>query len=181
MKFFTVAAWQSFDDDPQAFQRVYQSYQRRLQQLAGVLPDRVLELSEPYGIENGLITRVRHDENRRKLQLTIRCGHLQMGYYDLALTYREAEISPEHDRVLASIARSTISARRHDAELFYQEIDLIDDGRMEHRLFFIPGIWISVRCEDLDWARVPRRDRRLPWSADRYPGGPESFALKPEH
>ena len=36
---------------------------------------------------------VRHDRAAHVLHITMRCGDIPMGYYDLALTYVDAEIS----------------------------------------------------------------------------------------
>lgn len=181
MKFFSPSACDTFDE-LEPFGEVYSEYRRYLEGLRGALPDRVLELAEPSGMEDGLIVRVHHDRERHVLRLVLRCGHLQMGYYNLVLTYDGAEISPEHDLALATMARSSFSRTRFGCDLAYHELDVAEGGMIEHRLIFNAKewyhpssggwIWFAVRCRELRWRRAPKRSRRLPPFADRYPGGP---------
>jgi hypothetical protein len=105
-----------------------------------------------------------------------------MGYYNLVLTYEEAELTPEHDELLAMIARSTKTQRSFEYDLAYQEVDATEDEHIEHRLIFYGRAcpdsaaarwpWFSIRCRELKWYREPKRTRRLPPIIDRYPGGP---------
>ena len=119
---------------------------------------------------------VLHDRQAKHLQITIRCGHLQMGYYDLVLDYFGARISDEHDQILAVVARTTRD-RNNSHDLRYQELDLSQDGRIEHRLMFRPGVWISIICDELTFQRVPKPDGKLPRFKDRYPGGPPASII----
>ena len=108
---------------------------------------------------------------------------VQMGYYNLLLNYEDAELTPEHDEVLAMIARTTKTQRVFDCDLAYQEVDTSEDRRIEHSLIFygrtcpesasIRWPWFSIRCRELQWHREPKRTRRLPPSQDRYPGAPD--------
>jgi len=182
VRFFSPEVCDTFDDF-EPFRKVYGDYRRHLEGLRGVLPERVLELAEPSGMEDALVVRVNHDRERRVLRLVLRCGHLQMGYYNLVLTYEDAELRPEHDAALARIARSTKSQSFFGCDLAYHEVDAAEGGRIEHSLIFHASewhhpsaggwIWFSVRCRALRWRREPRRTRRLPPSQDRYPGGPQ--------
>ena len=126
----------SWDDSPAAWAAFHQAYSRHLEQMRGVLPDHVLELTQLQGVDDGLIVEVRHDQAERVLHLTLRCGPNQMGYYDLILTYEDAEITPEDERLLARLARSTRDRSDHDADLHRHEVDATADGRIEHRLEF---------------------------------------------
>ncbi|RYG39319.1 hypothetical protein EON81_01435 [bacterium] len=174
MKFFTADRYASLSaeqDDFEIFRRTWEAYIKHLKTLEGVLPDHVLELAKPSGVENGLLVRVRHHRARRVLKLVLRCGDIPTGYYDLLLTYRGAAISPEHDRVLAAVAAGTSSVR-HEFDLDSHELDVTEDGEIEHRLLFHPGVWLAIRCRSLEWARGPRPNRRLPRIKNRYPEGP---------
>lgn len=179
MKFFKPQKSKAFRN-PGQFKKIAEDYNRHLEKLQDVLPERVLELAKPSGMENGLVVRVDHDRKRRLLRLVLRCGHLQMGYYNLILTYEDAEISPEHDVVLAKVARTTKTQRLHQRDLAYHELDSFEGGRIEHRFLFDsfePGrpdwVWFSIRCRSLRWCREQKRSRRLPPSEDRYPAGPQ--------
>jgi len=183
MRFFTPEACDTFDEI-EPFRLVNEAYRRHLDSLRGTLPANVLELSEPSGMEDGLVVRVDHDRDQHLLKLVLRCGHLQMGYYNLELTYIDAEILPEHDAALATIARSTKTQTDHRCDLAYHEVDAAEDGKIEHRLIFFAldpshpnasgWLWFAVKCRELRWKRVPKKSRRLPPMADRYPGGPSS-------
>ena len=183
MKFFSPEVCDTFEEF-EPFRQTDEKYRRHLEGLRNVLPERVLELAEPSGMDDALVVRVDHDREHRILRLVLRCGDLQMGYSNLVLTYEGAELRPEHDASLARIARSTESQRFFGCDLAYHELDATEDGGIEHRLIFHASkwhhpsaggwIWFAVRCRALGWRRDPRRSRRLPPSEDRYPGGPQN-------
>lgn len=182
MRFFSKEVCDAFDD-AEAFSKVYGEYRQYLEGLRGVLPERVIELAEPSGMEDALVVQVNHDRERRVLRLVLRCGHLQMGYYNLVLTYEDAELLPEHDVALATIAHSTKTQRFHGCDLAYHELDAVEGGKIEHSMIFHASswhhpsaggwMWFSVRCSALTWRREPKKSRRLPPIPDRYPDGPQ--------
>ena len=90
MRFFTPEACDTFDEI-EPFRKVNEEYRRHLACLRGILPEKVQELAEASGMENGLIVHVSHDRTRRILRLVLRCGDLQLGYYNLVLNYEDAE------------------------------------------------------------------------------------------
>lgn len=182
MKYFTPEACDTFDEI-EPFRKVNEQYRGHLTGLRGILPEKVLELAEPSGMENALVVHVAHDRTRRSLRLVLRCGDVQIGYYNLVLTYVDAWLMPEHDVVLARIARTTKTQRIFECDLAYQELDATEDGHIEHRLIFYNRTclepasaswpWFSIRCRELKWHREPKRTRRLQPSEDRYPSGPD--------
>ena len=182
MKCFKPEACDTFDEI-EPFRKVNEEYRRHLTCLRGILPEKVLELAEPSGMENALVVRVAHDRTHRSLRFVLRCGDLQMGYYNLVLTYKDAWLMPEHDVVLAIIARTTKTQRIFECDLAYQELDATEDGHIEHSLIFYGRTcpesastrwpWFSIRCRDLNWHREPTRTRRLPPSENRYLGDPD--------
>lgn len=110
MKFFTPQACATFDD-PEAFQRVDRAYRDHLRGLRGRLDEAALRLAEPAGFENGLVTRIKHGSTSGRLEITLRCGHLKMGYFNLTLTYEGAEMTPDDAVLLARIAQTTLVSR----------------------------------------------------------------------
>ncbi len=183
MKFFTIEdrwfdsgeeymAWETAHDDEKSAKIAYEQYQQHLANLHGILPDHVLALDRLQGIEDGLLVAVKHDRDQKKIALILRCGDLPMGYYDLILRYEGADISPEHERALARIARTTINAGYHESDLASTEIDKTEDGRIAHRFAFHPGCWFEIRCSELTWRTVPQPNRNLPDIKDRFPGYP---------
>jgi hypothetical protein len=182
MKFFTPEALDDFYEY-EPFSTKLQEYREHLLGLHDVLSPEVLALAELLGMDDGLVVRVDHNRIRRVLKLILRCGNVQMGYYNLLLVYKGADLSLEHDSALARIARTTITKRRYGCDLAYHKLDASDEGKIEHRMIFCASesyhpfekgyIWFSIRCDDLLWRRESRRTRRLPPIDDRYPDGPQ--------
>ena len=174
MRFFTLDVynhWYEHFDDV-LLDQVFDRYTAHLESMNGKLPDNVLALAKLSGVDDGLVIRVQHDRSAQVLCLTMRCGDMLTGYYDLALVYEGATITPEHDQVLARVARTTKSHRTFTSDVAYHEVDSSDDGRIEHRLLFHPGVWFAIQCDVLRWDRISRPDRLLPPCPDRYAGGP---------
>ncbi len=119
------------------------------------------------GVDDGLVAQVRHNRINHVLTLVLRCGHLQMGYYDLVLTYEEVILLPQDEQMLAHVARTTRDDGRHKFDLANHELDRAENGSIEHRLLFHPNVWFTIRCGALHWQTVSRSDRRLPPLSDR--------------
>ena len=177
MKFFTLEAYNSEDDDGmqsvESWRSCYEGYQDHVLKMRGALPDSVLEISGQDVFDDGLVTRVRHDREKQALELRLRCGNLQIGYYNMLLTYSAARISVEHDRVLATIARTTTGSHGYSFDCHNTEVDVNADGEIVHRFMFNPGVWFEIACASLVWKKVPKPGRRFAYAADRYLGGPE--------
>jgi hypothetical protein len=147
-------------------------YTRHLTEMQGVLPTEVLELPTLWAVDDGLVVEVRHERKQGILTLVLRCGDYTKGYYDLVLSYEDASLTPTHERTLAKIARTTKTHLRHDFDLAFHEVDRTEEGKIEHRMLFHPGIWFSIRCTTLRWEQIPRPDRRLPRLWERFPNAP---------
>ena len=180
MKFFTLEsyfAWHEFHDRKTLY-AIFDDYKQHLQNMQGLLPDNVITLAELPGVSDGLVVRINHERDIQYLKLTLRCGDSEMGYYDLVLEYLDAFVLPEHDQLLAWIARGTKGHRDYACDLNRHEVDQAEGGRIEHRFLFNPGICFTIQCRELRWVQIEKRDRRIPTLRDRYPGGPE--AIEPE-
>ena len=95
MKYFTLDWYHTIDENFEKQKAIYQQYLRHLDERQDVLPTDVLALACLKGVEDALVVKVRHDRVRRVLSLTLRAGYIGIGYCDLVLTYRGAEIAPE--------------------------------------------------------------------------------------
>lgn len=177
MKYFTLAIYHSGDecDNDAPLFEAFRQYTQHLSAMKGVLPDDIRALAHLPGVDDGLIVRVEVDHAAQELKLTIRCGDLIMGYYDLVLIYEGFSISAEHNGILAWAARSTGNNRPNVPDLAFHEIDRISDGRIDHRILFHPGAWFAITCANLRWQKIERPDRKLPRFRDRYPGGPPAL------
>lgn len=184
MKFFSKRACRSFQtfDGTEHFIRIDHAYRTHLEQIRSRLPENAYQLAQPSGMEHGLLVKVSHDRVRKRIRLVMRCGDLQVGYYNLIVTYIDAEITPKRDLDLAKIARTTKSCKDFSCSFIYQEIDLTASVRIVHRLIFhaypedFPDdngyLWFEITCRRLRWRHEPKQSRRLPPISDRYPDGP---------
>jgi hypothetical protein len=167
-------------EDVNEWAKFREAYMRHLEQLRGTLPAHVWELAHLEGIEDGLIVEVSHNRAERRLKIILRCGYIQMGYYDLVLIYEDAEISLEHERVLAQLARRTpADGSGYVPELYRFELDVTEDGRIEHRIQFhvdpepsYLSDWFAIRCRSLHWEKISRPSHIIPALLERFPGGP---------
>jgi ribA/ribD-fused uncharacterized protein len=162
MRFFTHEYY--FGSGDSDYRGVSERYRRHLEEMESVLPPEVVELARLPSMDDGLIVSVEQDRQCGELTLVMRCGDLQVGYYDLTLRYADARISPRDAWHLA------VAAREGD-DLAYHEVDRAADG-VVHRLLFHPGMEIDIECSALTWERLDRLDRELPVLPDRFPRGP---------
>lgn len=170
------------DEEPfEELKRVSKAYSEFLAVQSRNLPQSAIELSKLAGMEDGLFVLVLRKNCNRDLRIIMRCGHLQMGYYDLVLDYENVEMSSEHNRTLAHMARASVSDQVNGCDFVYEEFECIKNGRFEHRMIFMSWQeltleeypWIAVRFDKLHWRRIPKGSRKLPHCANRYPGGPD--------
>lgn len=172
MKFFTLEWYHDFHGESGQFE-IFQRYRQHIEEaMKGHFLRDIIALTKLPGVDDGLIVKVTHNWNERKLKIVMRCGDNPMGYYDLILMYEDAEISPADEWTLAQIARSTKSQRRHESDLAWHELNKTEDGRIEHGFLFHPGLTFTVTCRRLRWDKISRQNRKLPGFADRFPDGP---------
>ena len=154
MQFFT-REWMSELDD-RKYKATIPAYKAHLDRISPLLPGTVWTLARGVNIHDGLIRSVDLRRKRRALKLALRCGDLQVGYYDLDLAYRGVDWAASNLRDLASIARNVRT------EAAYDEVDADStDGetRAFHRIIFQPKGEIEVVFVRLGLKLVPRRGR----------------------
>lgn len=175
MRFLTPEVYRSWYDDYESAELLREAFGRcrtHLRALQDELPPHLLQLAFRKGADDALVVQVRHSPSERRLELVLRCGDLQVGYYDLTLTYTSARISAQDLRKLARVARTTRDAWRRRHDLYFHEVDLGEHGGFEHRLLFHGPVWVGIRCSRLEWTAISRPDREIPRLTDRFPGGP---------
>jgi len=169
-------------EDANEWAKFREAYMCHLERLRGTLPAHVLELAYLEGIEDGLIVEVSHNRTEHRLKLVLRCGYIQIGYYDLVLLYEDVQISLEHERVLAQLARRTpADCSGYVPEVYRFELDVTEDGRIEHRIQFhvypeqaYLSDWFAIRCRTLRWEKISRPSHIIPALLDRFPDGPST-------
>lgn len=161
MKFFTPA-WHSGALDSKGPDTVFDDYRRHLAPLLPSLPPDVQTLAST-NLHDGLLFHL--VTNGDALQLSLRCGDLQVGYFDLALDYSGVLPSAEFKETLEEIAPVTSrrAAKRNTrcSEALYSEID-VDGEWIVHRILFIAGNSyqeLTVRFKDLALSTHGRKSR----------------------
>lgn len=180
MKFFTLKSY--FEDD---LVTTGEGWREHVEQMREILPESLIRFMDQDLVDDGLIVQVDHNREAQKLVLKMRCGNLQVGYYDLVITYKQAIITPDHDITLASIARSqeyNVEVHREDGtsyfaksnwyDVFAHELDITSEGYYEHRILFNPGVWFAITCKNLTWKQIPRKGSRFVHLSERYPNAP---------
>lgn len=181
MRFFTPRWYRTYEPAyyrgewfTRAAKSVFLDYDAHLARMEFALPPRVLELARLPGVDDGLIVEARWSKGRRDLSITLRCGDHPMGYFDLCLTYRDAEMSGTSEWTLSRLARGTNYENGTYPDIAYHELDRAHNGDILHGFLFHPGHTFTVRCRELEWRREDRPGRDLPLLPDRFPGGPPS-------
>ena len=161
MKYFT-REWVSgslTDEDWKKSQVLY------LKHLDFILPRcsaSVVELAKDISLHDGLIRRCIIDRRAAQLNLVLRCGDLQSGYFDISLQYLQVEFSMDKIVCLAKLARSC------QVELLYDEIDLDENSNYVHSLIFSSFDEISINFSALKIKKEKQPDRSLPFEGDRF-------------
>lgn len=161
MKYFTPEWAGGYLTDAE-FDAVVESYERRVAVLLPRLPQALRDLTATISIHDGLIRRVEVSPAQASLELHLRCGDLQVGYFDLDLMYRGVEFSRLDLMTLAAAARD----RR--TEVRYEEVDVEDDGLFVHRLLFWPHRAIELVAKEVHMVRTPRSDRSVLVGGDPF-------------
>lgn len=135
------------------FDEVRRAYAAHERWLLARVPDAVAELMgvslhdgqvRSFGMADGTFT------------WRILVGDLQRGYEWLTIDYSDAEVVGGIEEVAA------LDLTGHEAELLDDELDILDDGRFEHRVLVWPEGEVWIRFRDLALAREPAgpSDRR---------------------
>jgi len=96
------------------------------------------------------------------LEMHLRCGDLQVGYFDLDLTYRSVNLSE------AEVAELAAAVNLPETEVLYDEVDLGPEGSFVHRLLLWPRGELVIPFADLALRRRPTRSRRFRAPTPRF-------------
>lgn len=173
MRFFTPQACNRFSqmDSTDLFVGKCRDYSAHLLSLADRLPERILELAQPRGLENGLLFAYQHDHEAKTLEMRLRCGDLIMGYFDLCLCYSGVSLAERELAAIAHIVETTKTSADFKHDFMYQEFDLDEEGRVVHSMIFHGkgSIWpsrlgwvvLSFTCDDIQWDEFPQPSREI--------------------
>jgi hypothetical protein len=139
LKFFTPA-WVHADMTDAEAGEVSRAYGRHVEGLNLPKPVRDLANLNPH---DAYILDVGHLPDARELHLRLRCGDLQVGYFDALLDFSGAAIRPDDVTVL-------LEARRPAAfEVLYDELDRAGIEDFEYRLLLHPVGEVAIVFRDV--------------------------------
>ncbi len=151
MKFFTPA-WHSGELDGDGPDTAFEDYRRHLAPLLPNLPPDVQRLAST-NLHDGLLFHLVTDKD--ELKMTLRCGDLRVGYFDLVLDYFGVLPSADFLETLTQIApvpsRRAADHNTRYSQALYDEID-IDGEWIIHRILFTSNNSyheLTVRFKDL--------------------------------
>ena len=153
MKFFT-RSWCDGDMSDADAEGVQQRYQDHLARIVPRLSDPVRRLATEVNVHDGLIRRIQFDPSSKTLCLELRCGDLQVGYFDLDLVYGEATLTPDDLDRLDRLASDA------EAEALYDEVDILGDA-YSHRILFWPSLEVEIEFRALTLQVTPRPNREI--------------------
>ncbi len=153
MKFFT-REWHAGEMSDEESERIVSDYWAYIDTLLPSLPPSVATLAREINLHDGLIHRVLIQPEQKQLELGLRCGDLQVGYFNLDLTYSEVRMD------LLDIPFLQGLAQNRQTEMLYDEVDLEDDDYV-HRLLFWPEGEIAIVFRGLQIVRTPRAGRSI--------------------
>ncbi len=153
MKYF-AREWATGELSDEESERIVSDYWVHIDTLLPSLPPAVAALARDINLHDGLIHRVLVQPEQRRLELELRCGDLQVGYFDLDLIYSEVRMD------LLDIPLLQALARDRQTEVLYDEVDL-DESNYVHRILFWPEGEIAIVFRSLQVIRTPRADRSI--------------------
>lgn len=148
MKFFT-REWVNGEMADEATNSIVPSYFQHIETLH--LPQSIKDLAN-LNTHDGYILDVKHVPTTATLRMRIRCGDLQVGYFDVKVTFLGATISLDH---LATLVRAKRPAK---TEILYDEVDR-EGGVYEYRQLLYPEREVSIGFSDVQVVRIPKPNR----------------------
>ena len=125
MKWFTEE-WVSGDAP---WREGVESYQGHLLELSKKLPQPILTLARGVNIHDGDLSRLVLRQEEAVLELGLRCGDGQDGWYDLQLEYLDLALDEMDLAPLRQLGSAPAAA-------LYDEVDLSPNGQVVHRILF---------------------------------------------
>lgn len=156
MKFFT-RNYHNSEGDEDSYLKIHLEYANHLKSITPSLTPNVktylkLEI-QTNRLHDAKFVRGKYDQTKKKLILTLRCGDLQAGYYDLDISYSDVGI----DLDLGEVKRILDA---DDTEILSEEIDYSEESKkQQHQLIFYPDGEMEISFEDIEFGLLPKLDR----------------------
>ena len=154
MQFFT-RAWLAGELTDEEYASSLSGYHQHLANISAHLSSQVREFIKVVDLHDGLIRKIVIDHTEKTLGLDLRCGNLQVGYYDVDIQYRGIQLGRPVVAILAGVAQA-------EGEILSDELDIVDDGGFEHRIIFDSYEEISILFGDLVFKKTMQDGRYFP-------------------
>jgi hypothetical protein len=154
MKFFT-REWHGGDLPEDQVSNIVLRYAAHIDALSPMLAATVRTLAQGVNVHDGRIMSVTFDQAHQKLELALRCGDLQVGYFDVLLVYAHINING------CSLSDLKTIAEDPKAEVLYDEVDRSEIGPWVHRILFWPYREIQIEFGELDLHLESKPDRKF--------------------
>lgn len=119
--------------------------------------------ADDIDIHDGLFRSVILDPRRRRLTMKLRCGDLQVGHYNLDMTFDGIALAPDMRK------RLRLLVNRKKTEVLYDEIDVTDEkGTYEYRFICWPDGEVDLRFQGFAYKKTAIRGREFVASWPRF-------------
>jgi hypothetical protein len=164
MRFYTRQWYDGALSDEDA-ETVHSRYAVHRDALRSKFPATVIALAYGVYLHDGRVRRIVLDSTRKTLMIALRCGDLQLGYFDLDLVYQEISMTESNLSELETVARDPLT------EIVHDEVDAGSGGRWVHRILFKPYREVAVAFGQVALRIEPQPNREFALSPEPYVEG----------
>jgi len=162
MKFFTRAWLEGRLTDDQ-YRHTVTLYRRHLTQISPKLNPHLLDYLQRANLHDGRVRKIMVDPANATLQVDLRCGDLQVGYYDLDIEYQGVQLEQSALDTLARVAQL-------GGEVLRDELDLGTAGIFIQRIIFATHEEVALSFRDMRFRKTAQTGRD-------FSSGPGKFTL----
>jgi hypothetical protein len=159
---FLTSAWHAGEFSDERSDELLREHRAHATAVLPRLPVAFRAFAESVSIHDALVRQIRLDRRAATLQLDLRAGDQQVGYFDLGIRYSGVLLDTIDIGTFRAIAQDP------DAEALYDEADAVSASVFEHRWLWWPYRELVVRFADFAYQIEPRGDRRFDRQDEPY-------------
>ncbi len=161
MKYFTEE-WAYGDMSDAMVDKTCSDYLQHIENLLPFLPKSIAILARDTNLHDGLIKHCIINYSECNMNLVLRCGDLQVGYFDLNLSYLGVDFKKSNILNLRKLTKDP------NTGIGYDEIDKIRTNIFIHRILFWNYKEIEIVFSSLELERIPKSCREFKKVSNRY-------------
>jgi hypothetical protein len=159
---FLTRAWHAGEMSDDRADELSEAYRAHQAAVLPQLPERFRAFTAAVSVHDARVRAIRLDRAAATLELELRAGDQQGGYFDLSIRYRGVHVDRLEASALAAIAQE------RESEALYVEADLIAPTEYEHRWLWWPYQDLDVRFSEFEYAITPRPNRTFTRDTEPY-------------